>query len=122
MPYCPKCRAEYREGFTECADCEVALVDELPEAEEQESEFREHPETVALENPVVLETFVDTVEFMYVASMLDKMDIPYTVRTKGGASIKGIYTFQNTIEKTIYVEDADYEKSRGGFGILGLHI
>jgi tetratricopeptide (TPR) repeat protein len=30
MPYCPKCRAEYREGFTECADCRVPLVDALP--------------------------------------------------------------------------------------------
>ena len=24
---CPKCRAEYRRGFTECADCDVALVE-----------------------------------------------------------------------------------------------
>ena len=24
--YCPKCLAEYEEGFTECADCQVALV------------------------------------------------------------------------------------------------
>ncbi len=28
--YCPKCRDEYREGFTECADCKVPLVSELP--------------------------------------------------------------------------------------------
>ena len=28
--YCPKCRGEYREGFTRCADCDVDLVDELP--------------------------------------------------------------------------------------------
>jgi hypothetical protein len=32
--YCPKCKAEYREGFTRCADCEVELVDALPEAGE----------------------------------------------------------------------------------------
>jgi hypothetical protein len=29
--WCPKCGAEYREGFSECADCGVALVDEAPE-------------------------------------------------------------------------------------------
>jgi hypothetical protein len=29
--YCPKCKAEYREGFAQCADCEVELVDTLPE-------------------------------------------------------------------------------------------
>lgn len=28
--YCPKCRSEFREGFVECADCLVALVENLP--------------------------------------------------------------------------------------------
>ena len=32
MPWCPKCRNEYREGFTVCADCGVELVDRLDEA------------------------------------------------------------------------------------------
>ncbi len=32
MPYCPKCNAEYQEGYTMCADCKVPLV-ESPEAE-----------------------------------------------------------------------------------------
>jgi len=32
--FCPLCQAEYREGFTECADCGVALVESLPTAEE----------------------------------------------------------------------------------------
>jgi hypothetical protein len=27
---CPQCKAEYRPGFTHCADCDVDLVDELP--------------------------------------------------------------------------------------------
>ncbi len=28
--FCPECRVEYREGFTECADCKIPLVGELP--------------------------------------------------------------------------------------------
>lgn len=28
--FCPQCKAEYRQGFTRCADCEVELVDEMP--------------------------------------------------------------------------------------------
>ena len=28
--FCPQCRAEYREGFLECADCQRFLVAELP--------------------------------------------------------------------------------------------
>ena len=27
--YCPACRAEYREGFLECTDCDVDLVEKL---------------------------------------------------------------------------------------------
>lgn len=40
MPYCPKCRDEYREGFTACADCGEALVERL------EDEPTEPPEPV----------------------------------------------------------------------------
>jgi hypothetical protein len=35
MPFCPKCRYEYRPGFTRCADCDVDLVDKLPEETEK---------------------------------------------------------------------------------------
>jgi hypothetical protein len=28
--FCPNCKAEYREGFTRCADCDLELVHELP--------------------------------------------------------------------------------------------
>ena len=34
--FCPHCKAEYRPGFTICADCEVDLVDALPEPESKE--------------------------------------------------------------------------------------
>jgi hypothetical protein len=30
--FCPKCGAEYRRGYTSCADCQVFLVDERPGA------------------------------------------------------------------------------------------
>ena len=31
MPWCPKCKNEYVEGILICPDCEIDLVDELPE-------------------------------------------------------------------------------------------
>lgn len=38
--YCPKCKAEYREGCTVCFECEVALVEKLPvEQEPAESDI-----------------------------------------------------------------------------------
>ena len=32
--YCPQCKAEYRQGFTRCADCDVDLLDTLPQEPE----------------------------------------------------------------------------------------
>lgn len=37
--FCPVCRTEYREGVSECTDCDVALVDNLPP--DRKLEFRE---------------------------------------------------------------------------------
>ena len=31
MPFCPKCKYEYRPGITKCPDCQEYLVDFLPE-------------------------------------------------------------------------------------------
>jgi len=31
--FCPVCKSEYRDGFTKCSDCDVELVDHLPEAQ-----------------------------------------------------------------------------------------
>ena len=36
MPFCPKCRYEYREDVTECPDCHVKLVTTLPPADDDE--------------------------------------------------------------------------------------
>jgi hypothetical protein len=35
--FCPECKAEYRPGFTRCADCDVDLVANLPEARPENS-------------------------------------------------------------------------------------
>lgn len=32
--FCPQCRAEYRQGIAECADCQVPLVASLPDAQQ----------------------------------------------------------------------------------------
>ncbi len=36
MPFCPECREEFREGFTRCADCGLALVPSLPPLPEEQ--------------------------------------------------------------------------------------
>lgn len=37
--FCPKCRAEYREDFYKCADCNIDLVRELPPEPEKCDEY-----------------------------------------------------------------------------------
>ena len=62
--FCPDCGAEYRQGFYECSDCQVALVDELPSEPEPESGERIIP---------ILE--VGPVEFGRVRSILEEAGI-----------------------------------------------
>ncbi len=70
---CPQCGAEYREGITECADCEVALVE--PSAVEAES----HPEPDLVE---VMETS-DPAVLPIVASLLEAAGIDAVVEGEG---------------------------------------
>lgn len=64
--YCPQCGGEYREGFFECADCEVALVENPPEEES-------HPD---LKLVTVLESS-DPALLAITESLLLEAEIPY---------------------------------------------
>ena len=116
MPYCPKCRYEYREGIEECPDCDVELVEVLPTEQEQEkADLRDIAHnTVPLENEIELDTFQETVEFMYVASMLDELGIPFVVRAARSEKdyiFRRLYAFNTEIKKTIFVSQKDYERA-----------
>ena len=64
--YCPKCRAEFREGFDTCSDCNVALVESLPP--EETPEYVDYTEVLNTFNPS---------DIAIVKSILDSTDIPY---------------------------------------------
>lgn len=49
--FCPKCRAEYREGFYKCSDCDTELTDELPPESETRFEFVDFKEVTLTYNP-----------------------------------------------------------------------
>ncbi len=65
--FCPKCKAEYRSGFTVCADCDVPLVDKLPEEKELP------PKTPYKQ----LKALFNTVEIAVIKSVLDDAKIDY---------------------------------------------
>jgi hypothetical protein len=70
--YCPQCLTEYREGFTECSDCHVALVAGAPPPE-QPSEFDPSMDLVD-----VIET-EDAVQFAMVKGLLEDAGIPFNL-------------------------------------------
>ena len=81
MPWCPKCKNEYREGFTNCSDCGCELV-ELLEAEEDKAEVIEHD----------IEVFFMSVtsdnEAKIIESKLNAFGVPTLKKFRG---IDGIY-------------------------------
>lgn len=72
--YCPNCGAEYRQGVETCADCDVALVHEPPDASEEDHQAPDYVE--------VFETSdVDLIPV--IKSLLDGAEIPYLTRGEG---------------------------------------
>ena len=64
--FCPECGAEYRGGFTVCADCDRRLVEQLPLASAP----------VSGELATVLEAY-DQSLIMLAKGLLDSVGIPY---------------------------------------------
>ena len=67
--FCPKCRTEYRPGFTRCADCGVELTETLPPEPE--------PQYVVYEE--ILATF-NAGDIAIIKSILDAEEITYYFR------------------------------------------
>jgi hypothetical protein len=70
--FCPKCRAEYREGFTVCGDCGTTLVPELPPEPPKETP------SGGVDFEEVL-GFMDEGVVAIVKSLLDEEEIDYYV-------------------------------------------
>jgi len=70
--FCPKCGDEYREEYTECAECKVPLVAELPEKTERK------PITLV---PVVRTS--DAALIPLIKSILDDARINFHIKGEG---------------------------------------
>lgn len=111
--YCPKCRTEYTEDITECADCHVILVETLPEETPLEK-----IKWVAL--PVLPgEVYADMVE-----EVLSNLDIPHFTKSDWATSAFNISSSNLVGTKiTIFVpEDNRVEAAQVIEEILGKKI
>lgn len=78
--FCPKCECEYREGFDTCADCGVALVEDLPKTATDEADH-EPPE-------VVLEE-IDPAKLAVARSVLRGAGIEFAVEKEEAQDLLG---------------------------------
>jgi len=70
--FCPKCRAEYREGFFECSDCQIPLVHQLPDEQQGDANLElvtvletKDPGVLTIAKSLLVEAeieFIDTAE------------------------------------------------------------
>ena len=96
--FCPECRSEYRQGFTECADCHVALVERLP-ALAQEPDHNIEVVTVYRS--------IDPALTMLARSLLDSAGIPYyLIRENLQDLLAGRYLVSGPTEFQVEAKDA----------------
>ena len=116
MRYCPNCKAEYRDGFDKCIDCEIDLVDELPA--DAETQMQRQRATIGKVSPepelgeeIPIITVNDEVKFVYITSLLEQENIPFRVMQQGTGHYLSIYFGSSYMGKTIYVDKKNYEKA-----------
>ncbi len=97
--YCPQCRSEYRSGFTHCAECNVALVDQL------------EPENAGALNDaelVVVRTYSDETEASLAKTALEASSIECMIRSD---DYGGLTPLSLTRGVDLLVRSEDFEKA-----------
>lgn len=83
--FCPKCGAEYRDGFTHCPDCDVDLVKELPQEKPKHQKEEKNDDKTFVP---VLSTY-NLGDIALIKSILDNERIEYFLQGENTAYIRG---------------------------------
>ena len=108
MPWCPKCKVEYQEGFTVCSDCRHELVEqaEVPEGGESDEEAPVPEEWAFLIN------FEDDREVIFIESLLRSFGIPMLRKYRGLGGYFKILTGMSTFGVDLFVPESQLETAR----------
>ena len=101
---CPKCKVEYRRGFTRCVDCDVELVPE-PSTE---------PSDMVGQGYRVLWRCLDQQECVSTCYQLQDLGIPYKVADTAASLGKDMGV---TRRYEIFVSHTDYKRAKAGLNI-----
>ena len=97
--FCPKCRAEYREGIKICSDCRVGLVSELPEEPK--------PEFVKLVSVLISS---DRTKILLARGILENAKIKYYIK---GQVLDNLYVIDSYMASTeVQVREDDVERAK----------
>jgi hypothetical protein len=99
--YCPQCRVEFRDGFTECSDCHVPLSAGTPSPEPDLSD-----PTLGL--VVALETD-DGVELSLAKGLLEDAGIPFFVLGQIATLVQGVDGFLHKCVRVQVPRDREVE-------------
>lgn len=111
--FCPKCKTEYRKGFTICADCKVSLTYKLPpappEVQEWKSENEQYSATdINLADFVLLKIFTSSIEVNLACGLLEGAGVEVYVTSEGVGHISGRRSAPAATH-TIYVHRKDLQ-------------
>jgi len=83
--YCPRCKSEFREGFFECSDCLVPLIEKLPPEEPKpivEKSPPEEPKPTITSECIKFKKIkksTDMGDIAIIKSILDDHQIKYSI-------------------------------------------
>lgn len=104
MPFCPKCKAEYKEGVQICKDCNEKLVETFDTVSEKSEAVSIHPIRVA-EN-------VGQLDGDSILALLEDSGIPAFAKELGSGSYMRLYMGFSIYGKDIYVAEKDIQKAK----------
>jgi hypothetical protein len=96
MPWCPKCGAEYLEGFKICSDCNTDLLDCLEHGEANKSDPEDDSEAYLI-------SVSNSIEAEMVEGLLSSSGIPALKKFKGAGGYLDIYMGAVNVGVDLYV-------------------
>ncbi|MFH0931204.1 MAG: DUF2007 domain-containing protein [Candidatus Zixiibacteriota bacterium] len=103
MPYCPKCKTEYNPGIEKCSDCDLPLVEKLPEETFKET-FKDIKYILLRNLPSRLyaEMLKESLQNSGISSIIKGDDIGIML---------GSYSTTSPVEVSLWVPEEDWEKA-----------
>lgn len=104
MPWCPKCKTEYRQGFKTCSDCKSELVEELEQI--MKNEIYDY------DREIYLTSAANSVEAEMIEALLNSNGIPVLKKFREAGDYLKIYMGGTNLGVDLYVPSKLFEKAK----------